>query len=85
MSDLDNSTRLEWLDIKSLTRYAAVSERTLRTWIKNVTDPLPASLIGTKILVSKTDFDGWLRRHRLISGASTTGIVDEIVGSLKER
>jgi hypothetical protein len=53
----------EWMDLKALTQYAAVSERTLRTWIHSTVDPLPATRVRGKILVNRRGFDAWLREH----------------------
>ena len=50
----------EWMDMKALTLYVAVSERTLRAWIHRPVDPLPAARVGTKILVRRAVFDRWL-------------------------
>jgi hypothetical protein len=50
----------EWMDLKSLQRYACVSERTLREWIHRPTDPLPAARVGAKILVRRgLSIAGW--------------------------
>jgi hypothetical protein len=56
-------TGLDWLGLRELTEYAAVSERTLRAWIHLGVDPLPASRIRGKILVNRHVFDAWLRKH----------------------
>ncbi len=58
-------SRREWLDLKSLIRYADVSERTLREWIHRAVNPLPAVRVGSKILIRRTTFDAWLEAHRL--------------------
>jgi excisionase family DNA binding protein len=68
----------EWLDLKSLTQYACVSERTLREWIHRSIDPLPAARVGTKILVRRSTFDQWLENHRL-KRVDVACIVDEMV------
>jgi excisionase family DNA binding protein len=47
----------EWFGIRELTQYAAVSERTIRTWLHRLGDPLPAVQAGTKILIRRSDFD----------------------------
>jgi len=57
----------EWLDLKALTGYACVSERTLREWIHRPENPLPAVRVGTKLLVRRTSFDQWLENHMLKS------------------
>jgi excisionase family DNA binding protein len=71
----------EWLDLKALTAYACVSERTLREWIHRPTNPLPATRVGTKILVRRTSFDHWLENHRLRS-VDVGCIVDEILAGV---
>jgi hypothetical protein len=56
---------MEWLGLRELTKYAAVSERTLRTWIHSIFDPLPVVQARRKILISRKAFDAWLRAHTL--------------------
>ena len=34
--------QMEWLDLRALTDYVAVSERTAREWIHRAEDPLPS-------------------------------------------
>jgi excisionase family DNA binding protein len=71
----------EWLDLKALTGYACVSERTVREWIHRPTNPLPATQVGTKILISRTSFDRWLENHRLKS-VDVGCMVDEILAGV---
>jgi excisionase family DNA binding protein len=63
----------EWMDLKTVTRYAAVSERTIREWIHRATSPLPAVRVGTKILVNRSVFNEWLKLHPL-SPANTVDV-----------
>lgn len=76
-----NSTSLEWLDLKRLQDYAAVSERTLRAWIHAPFDPLPAVCVGRKILVRRCEFDAWLERHRVksLGAVDVDGIVKQVL------
>ena len=53
------------MDLRDLTQYAAVSERTLRAWIHFANDPLPASRVSGKILVNRLAFDAWMVAHTL--------------------
>ena len=70
----ENSAILpKWMDLQALTRYAAVSERTLRAWIHSANDPLPASRVKGKILVSRLAFDAWLAAHA-VKGANPLGV-----------
>ena len=72
----------EWLDLKELTRYACVSERTLREWMHRAVDPLPAVRVRGKILVRRSVFDRWLEGHR-VKRFDLGCIVDELVGGVK--
>jgi len=76
-----NPVNFEWLGLRQLTEYAAVSERTLRSWIHLPVDPLPASRVGGKILVGKSEFDVWLHRHRMkpLATINVDGIVREVL------
>jgi len=58
------STR-EWMSLRELTEYAAVSERTLRCWMHREKNPLPAVQVAGKILIRRSVFDMWLERHRI--------------------
>jgi excisionase family DNA binding protein len=76
--------RKEWLDLRALTDYVAVSERTAREWIHRVENPLPAVQAGKKILVRRTELDRWLKMHELCPSnlVNIDGIVNDVVGSL---
>jgi excisionase family DNA binding protein len=71
----------EWLDLKALTGYACVSERTVREWIHRPTNPLPAVRVGAKMLIRRRTFDGWLEGHQL-KPVDVGYIVDEIVAGV---
>ena len=71
----------EWMDLKSLKAYACVSGRTLREWVHRPINPLPATRVGTKILVRRSTFDHWLENHRLKS-VDVGCIVDELVAGV---
>lgn len=71
----------EWMDLKTLQRYACVSERTLREWIHRPENPLPAVRVGTKILVRRSAFDQWLEGHKLES-VDVGSIVDEVLAGV---
>jgi len=71
----------EWLDLKTLQRYACVSERTLREWIHRPVNPLPASQVGTKMLIRRSAFDQWLEQHQ-IKSVDVGCIVEEIAAGV---
>lgn len=74
----------EWLDLKALQRYACISERTLREWIHRADNPLPASQVGTKILVRRTVFDRWLESHE-VKSIDINGIVNDVMDAVNGR
>jgi len=78
-----NSGGLEWLDLRRLREYAAVGERTLRSWIHLEVNPLPAVQVRGKILVRKSDFDRWLERHA-IKQVDLGSIVEEMVEAVTD-
>lgn len=77
----DNASGFEWLGLRELTQYAAVCERTLRTWINSPVDPLPAVKVCGKLLVRKSDFDHYLERHRFknLETVDVDGIVRDVL------
>jgi Helix-turn-helix domain len=83
MRMISERPQLEWLDLKALTRYACVSERTVRDWIHRTVDPLPASQVGAKILVRRSVLDRWLEGHN-VKQVDVGCIVDELIAGLKE-
>jgi excisionase family DNA binding protein len=75
-----------WLDLRRLREYVAVSERTLRSWIHSPVDPLPAARVGAKILVRRSEFDGWLQRHKIkpLETVDVNGIVREVLEAVTD-
>lgn len=58
--DRRSRTDTEWLGLRQVTEYAAVSERTVRAWIHSPVDALPAVRVGGKVLVRRSFLDAWL-------------------------
>lgn len=75
----------EWMSLRELTEYAAVSERTLRLWMHRQTNPLPAVQVDGKILVRRSVFDAWLERHRIRAEqiVDVNAIVGDLLGKFK--
>jgi excisionase family DNA binding protein len=71
----------EWMSLATLTRYADVSERTLREWLHRAVNPLPASRVGGKILVARAKFDAWLAAQPLVpaEAVNVDAIAEEIL------
>lgn len=60
-----NSAEIEWMDLRQLTRYICVAERTMHTWIHPTVGPLPATRIHGKSVINRWAFDAWLQAHML--------------------
>jgi len=68
------------MDLREATTYCALSVRTLRNHIHSPVDPLPASVVGGKILINRVDLDRWLRQRRIQAEIDVDRIVKELVG-----
>ncbi len=78
----DPQKEREWFGLRRLSEYGDVSERTLRSWIHSLINPLPACRVGGKILVRRRDFDGWIEQHKIKPFAAEE--VDKIVREVVE-
>jgi hypothetical protein len=58
----------KYLDIQGLSKYSSLSVRTLRDYLADSSDPLPSYCVKRKILVKKSDFDGWIKKYRTKEG-----------------
>jgi helix-turn-helix protein len=76
------STTLDpFLSLKALAAYSGLGVRTLRTYLTDITHPLPCYRVGGKILVRRSEFDTWIACHRQVG----CGDVDRLVaGVLKD-
>jgi len=76
----------EWLDLRAITRYACVSERTVRDWIHLARNPLPAVQVEKKILIRRSIFDRWLETHPCCPASSIDvgRVVDDVLKGLRK-
>ena len=74
----------EWMGLKQVTQYVNLSDRTVRSWIHEHVDPLPAVRVRGKILVRRSELDAWLGRHRVRSLANVDldAIVNGVLGEV---
>ena len=65
--------------VKAASRYAGVSERTFRDWLK---EGLPHFRLSSgTILVAYSDIDSWLEKFR-VDGSMVDEIVDQVMSDL---
>jgi len=74
-----------YLTLKTLSGYSGLSVRTLRDYIHDPIQPLPSYQPGGKILVRRSEFDGWMARHRRVGPTGLDGIVDAVIGPSRVR
>ncbi len=68
----------ELLTIKQLVEYSTLSVRTLRAHLTDSIHPLPCYRVGTKILVRRSEFDGWMEKHRHVGVADVDRLMAEM-------
>jgi excisionase family DNA binding protein len=79
-SEFELASFHQWLGLRQASRYASVSDRTLRSWIHSPVDPLPAVRVGGKILIKRSELDAWLGAHAITPLAKVD--LDAIVRSV---
>ena len=73
----------EYLSLKELVAYSGLSERTLRGYLHRRAQPLPHYRVAKKILVRRSEFDGWLAQFRRADGGDgIDSMVEEILSGL---
>lgn len=73
-----------YLSLRALASYSSCSVRWLRAQLGDPHTPLPCfRLPGGKILVRRSDFDGWMARHRQVGHPDVERVVAEVLGGLR--
>ena len=71
-----------FLDLRALSSYASLSVRKLRDLLENPRHPLPAYQVGAKLLVRRSEFDGWIAAYRRRGRVDVDKLVTDIVHGL---
>ena len=82
----DVALKDQYFDLRGLSAYSSVSVSTLRDHIRD--SGLPAYQLHGKILVKRSEFDGWLVRYRVNKSRDIEGIANEVmneIGSIGRR
>jgi len=73
-----------YLSLRSLAAYSGLSVRTLRAHLRRPVSPLPSFRIGGKVLVRRSDFDGWAEQFRVTRcEVPVDAIVDDVLAGLR--
>ena len=76
------STQLDpFLPLKALATYSGLSVRTLREYLTDAVNPLPHYRVGGKILVRRSEFDGWIITYRQRGHRDVDQVVAEVLRS----
>ena len=69
-----------YLSLRTLSVYSGLSVRTLRGYLSHPARPLPHYRVGGKVLVKRSEFDGWVCGFREESASQVDAIVEEVLG-----
>ena len=78
-----SSTLDPFLSLRALANYSCVSVRKLRELLEDSVHPLPHYRLGAKILVRRSEFDGWIAAYRQVGQADVGRIVDTVMRDLR--
>jgi excisionase family DNA binding protein len=77
------STPLDpFLDLRALAMYSSLSVRKLRDLLEDPERPLPCYRVGGKILVRRSEFDGWMAAYRHYGRRDVNAIVNDVLRTL---
>lgn len=77
------STPLDpFFPLTALAAYSGLSVRKLRDLLEDPAHPLPCYRVGGKILVRRSEFDGWIARHRQVGRADVDQLVADVLRTL---
>jgi hypothetical protein len=80
VDELVLTTRVDpYLSLKALSVYSGLSVRTLRGFIERLPDEaLPCYRLAGKILVRRSDFDGWIAQYHARGRPSLTHALQDL-------
>jgi hypothetical protein len=71
-----------FLSLKALSGYCGLSVRKLRDYLEDPANPLPCYHVGGKILVRRSEFDGWIAVYRQHGRRDVGQIVNDVLRTL---
>ena len=72
-----------WFSLRAAASYSGLSVRSLRGWLNHSERPLPCYRVGGKVLLRKSELDGWLTSFRQVGAQDLDAIADEMVGQIR--
>ena len=83
MAETTIALKDQFFDLKGLSVYSALAVSTLRDYIRS--GNLPCFKVKGKVLIKRSEFDGWIEGHRVSRKKDINGIVDEVIEGLKKQ
>ena len=74
-----------YLSLAALARYGSLSVRKLRAHLNDMTHPLPCYRVGGKILVRRSEFDGWMAAFRQWGRRDVDRLVADVLREVQGR
>ena len=71
-----------FLDLTTLAGYSGLSKRTLRYHLASAARPLPHYRVGGKILVKRSEFDGWILQFKGAERPALDPLVTDLLKDL---
>lgn len=71
-----------YFPLAMLSKYAGLSVRTLRGYLIDRVRPLPHYRVGGKLLVRRSEFDGWIAQFRDENASTLDALVDDVMKGL---
>ncbi len=71
-----------YLSLKALAAYSSLSERILRSFLSAPDRPLPHYRVGGRVLVRRSEFDGWIQVFRRAGDGDAETIAVRILTDL---
>lgn len=69
-----------FLDLQAISEYCSLSVRKLRDLLADPVVPIPSYRVGGKLLVRRSEFDGWMAWHRNKPAIDVDAVVRDLLG-----
>jgi hypothetical protein len=76
-----NSSTDQYFDLRTLSNYSCLAVPTLRDYMR---EGLPHFKLKGKILVKRSEFDGWIEAFRIAKDIELDDLVDDVIKGLSE-
>ena len=82
MGNRKNRVEKEYFSVTELSKYCGISQRTLRTLLKDPLNPIPFYRVGAAgriIRIKKSEFDEWMDSQKVDQGNEIDELLAEVL------